>query len=301
MASEQGLVPGTWDHTGRAGRIPTQRHLGRAPTLRPSPHRTLPWVTLASRLTILTRLQATPVHPLLAVGALEARWAMADIGRAGIFATNAQAAVEAGSVGARHPAHLTAGPVEAPGTGTRKRAGRFLERQAGLGGSFRGAKPSPPRRGRLFAPAQAPGSSPRGLRSAPRCRFHAWNPGVGAARSARHVTLRGPHSSTPTSAVKAPLKDGLPAWRPGRPGTRGPGCPSAGVTRMRHHASPESRPGSPGSAPGDPGLPGGVGTGPRAPSGVGTGPRAPPTPGSGSSRSAELPGVVELDPGLPRR
>lgn len=74
---------------------------------------------------ILTWLQATAVHPLLTVRALETRWAMTDIGRVRIFTANTQAAIEAGSICARDPAHLTSKPVESPGTGTFKGARGF--------------------------------------------------------------------------------------------------------------------------------------------------------------------------------
>lgn len=62
-------------------------------------------------------LQAAPVHPLLTVGALETRWAVADVGRIGVCASHTQATVEARSIRTCHPAHLTPQPVEPTGTG----------------------------------------------------------------------------------------------------------------------------------------------------------------------------------------
>lgn len=88
-----------------------------------------PWPLWLPHLTILTWLQATAVHPLLTVRALETRWAMTDIGRLRIFTANTQAAIEAGSICACDPAHLTSNPVESPGTGTFKGARGFLNRE----------------------------------------------------------------------------------------------------------------------------------------------------------------------------
>lgn len=68
-------------------------------------------------LTILAGLQAAAVHSLLTVGALEARWAVADVRRIGVCAPNTQATIEAGPISTGHPAHLAAYPVEASGTG----------------------------------------------------------------------------------------------------------------------------------------------------------------------------------------
>lgn len=84
---------------------------------------------------------------------------MTDIGRVRFFATNTQAAVEAGSICACHPAHLTSKPIESPGTGTFKGAGGFLNRdKLALGRRLLGAKSLPsPLPLWLFVQPQVPG------------------------------------------------------------------------------------------------------------------------------------------------
>lgn len=134
---EAGFPPGAIRATQRP-----HAHLS-LPTLSPHPS-PYPWPVWLPHLTVLTRLQATPVHPLFTVGALETRWAMTDIGRVRVFSTNAQAAIEAGSICACHTAHLTSKPVESPRTGTLKGARDFLNRdKLALGRGILGAKSRP--------------------------------------------------------------------------------------------------------------------------------------------------------------
>lgn len=79
-------------------------------------------------LTIAAWLQAAPVHPLLTVGTLETGWAVADVGRVRVCTPDTQAAIEAGSIRACHPAHLTPEPVEPTRAGAFKGPGCLLGR-----------------------------------------------------------------------------------------------------------------------------------------------------------------------------
>lgn len=97
--AEPGFPPGT---VSQALLLPTDRARTSHPTL---------------LLTIPAWLQTAAVHPLLTVGALETRWAVANVGRVWVCASHTQAAIEARSIRTRHPAHLTPQPVEPTGTG----------------------------------------------------------------------------------------------------------------------------------------------------------------------------------------
>lgn len=79
-------------------------------------------------LTILAWLQAAPVDLLLTVGALETRWAVADVGRIRVCASHTQATIETRSVRTCHPTHLTLQPIKPTGTGTFEGSGRLLGR-----------------------------------------------------------------------------------------------------------------------------------------------------------------------------
>lgn len=86
-----------------------------------------PSLTLWSpHLTIPAGLQAAPVHPLLTVGALEPRRAVADVGRVGVCTSHTQAAIETRSISTCHPAHLTLQPVKPAGTGAFEGPGCLL-------------------------------------------------------------------------------------------------------------------------------------------------------------------------------